>query len=111
MPLAFAGSLFGCASMGKSTRPEGIYLHNGYYAENESARMDMTLAAGIAAGTVKVEKTENGYYSSGSFSQAMNPEIFDKVCRVADVNQNDFIEDEEARKVVMDLYEIVTKNG
>lgn len=82
-------------------------LRNGYYSTRYGG-MDLRTIAGIIAGTIKVRKTENGYKGEGTFSQYLQQDFLDKVCEIADTDDNKIVTDREARDALLKAYKIAT---
>ena len=55
--------------------------------------------AGIYAGTVKVRRTERGYFIDGSYSQMLHPEALHRVLEDADVNGDKIITGKETNNL------------
>lgn len=83
-------------------------LRNSYYASIWGGN-DLRLAAGIAAGTIKVQKTENGYKGEGTFSQYSQQEILDQACELADRDRNKIITNKEAQDLLLAAYKTATE--
>ncbi len=75
-----------------------VILGNGYVGDF-AAEQELTIAAGILSGDVKVTRTERGYTTNGQFSRYQNQVGFDDVCRRADVNGDKVITLQEARSI------------
>ncbi len=76
-------------------------MKNEFYANLAAARKLRT-AAGIRDGTIEVtgETEKGGYELEGDFVQYSQQEAFDEVCEEADTDNNHYITDQEARKIV-----------
>jgi hypothetical protein len=61
--------------------------------------------AGVYAGTVKVERTKNGYIARGFYSEAMHPEAMLMALREADTNGDKIITRKEAEDLSIRVYE------
>ncbi len=81
-----------------------VFLPDGYIT-SKIVKGTLTTLAGIEAGTVKVVRTNGRYFAQGSYSQVLNPEAMEKVCRDSDTNEDKIITWEEATRHSMELYE------
>ncbi len=81
-----------------------LNLPDGYKALRADKGNLMTLA-GIRAGTVYVEKTEDGYLAEGSYSFAKHPKAMERVLKEADTNEDKIVTPQEVRDLAARLYE------
>lgn len=65
---------------------------------------DLRTLAGIYAGTVEVKRTENGYITTGSYSEFQHPDAMRRVLQEADTNKDKIITRQELRDLEMRLY-------
>lgn len=100
--------VLGCATSPKIINTNKS-LHNGYTASSTSAEMDLRVIAGIASGTIKVKKIDNGYSAEGNFSQAMYPDVFNTACEIADRNGDKNITNAEAQTLLIKAYGVATR--
>ena len=82
----------------KRLRPKNqIFVYSNGCTSSETTRRNLILTAGIYAGTIKVEKTKNGYsIRSGFYDQESNPEAIEWVSKKADKNNDCKVTWEEA---------------
>jgi hypothetical protein len=97
------------------SNPNMVEVMDGDYITSERLRPDLTVIAGIYAGTVKVKKTVTkakgktcvNYKSEGEYSQFRHPEAMLKALADADTNKDKIITAQEIRELeakVLDDY-------
>jgi len=79
------------------------YLNNGYKISKFKLPYLITIA-GIYSGSIKVEKTEDGYLAKGTYSQLKNPEGMQKALREVDSNGDKIITPQELINLEKKVY-------
>lgn len=72
------------------------YLPRGYITDRWG-KSDLVNAAGVLAGTMEIVKIEDGYLSTGTYSQLENPEALIVAAKHADVNNDKIVTEKESR--------------
>ena len=91
-PFAFAAALGACSAMPQKYESRAEQENKFYiikapnYLMRSALQSRLRTAAGILSGDIKARKTERGYFSEGTFSQASKPEFYEKACEMADIN-------------------------
>ncbi len=80
------------------------YLPGGYITDRWG-KSDLIETAGFIAGTIDVVETENGYFSTGTYSQFEDPEALLVAAKYSDSNGDKIVTEKEARNYKFNLFE------